>query len=368
MRTLIITLEYPPVVGGIATHVFQEAKFLPAAETFVLAPLDKNSVEFDNNNAWIVIRKKLFFSFFWPRWVLLLWQVSKIVKKNKIERIIVHHALPVGYVARFIFAWYKVPYSVFFHGTDVQKAIHKRKRLQFAIGKAEHIFVNSAFVERRLEEVLGREVPSQIIYPCPGEDFFAAPDIEKTQLLKKELGLEGKKVMLTVARLADGKGYPHLARMLPLLLEKIPNLVWVIVGTGPKEGWFMQFVQKNQLMGTVRFLGGMPYAQLPQLYNLADVFVLLTHPDNEQNEAWGSVFMEAAAAKVPVVAGRAGGVEEAVLDKETGLLVDTYKEDEVIEAIVSIVQNKELAKRLTTNARARAEKVFRWSIQLKPLQ
>jgi glycosyltransferase involved in cell wall biosynthesis len=108
-----------------------------------------------------------------------------------------------------------------------------------------------------------------------------------------------------------------------------------------------------------------PYAQLPEMYHLADAFVLLTHPDQEHNEAWGSVFLEAAAARVPVVAGSAGGVEEAVVDKQTGLVVDTYNEDQVVEAITTLLTNKEMVATLTTTARARAERQFRWNIQLK---
>lgn len=367
MRTLIITLEYPPQVGGIATHVFQEARFLPSGDVFVLVPPETNAGEFDATNPWTVIRKKLLFKFVWPYWFLALWETSRAVKKYKIERIFVHHVLPMAYVARIILWWHKVPFSIFFHGSDIQMAMRKRRRLRFAIKKAEKLFVTSAFVQRRLEEAVGKDVVSTIIYPCPGEDFFAPKDLARTRLLKSELGLEGKKVLLTVARLADGKGYPHLARMLPKLLDKIPNLVWVIIGTGPKEGWFMNFVQKNQLMGTVRFLGAVPYAQLPEFYHLADVFVLLTHPDNEQNEAWGSVFLEANAAGVPVVAGRAGGVEEAVVTGVTGLIVDTYEEDAVVEVIATVLTDVNLANRLTTAGRARAEKTFRWIMQLKPL-
>ena len=122
-----------------------------------------------------------------------------------------------------------------------------------------------------------------------------------------------------MARLVEGKGYPHLIRLLPEILNKIPNIVWLVIGDGPKKKAIMDLVQKYSLQNIVRYLGEVPYQNLPLYYQSADLFVLLTHKDEQSEEGWGTVFLEAGASGLPVVAGRVGGVEEVVANLQTGL-------------------------------------------------
>src|SRR5690606_19476475 len=109
-------------------------------------------------------------------------------------------------------------------------------------------------------------------------------------------------------------------------------------------------------------------SDLKQYYYLADLFVLLTHPDEGREEGLGLVFLEAAAAGLPAVAGRSGGVEEAVLHAETGLVVDLYHGDTgVIESVVTMLKNEEYASSLGMRAKARIESQFVWKNQVKVL-
>ncbi|MDD4476794.1 MAG: glycosyltransferase family 4 protein [Patescibacteria group bacterium] len=371
MKTLIITLEYPPTTGGIASYVYNFAAHLSAEETIVYAPQAKNSKEFDLKNNWKTFRLNPYFPFFWPRWLRLFWQIRTIVKKEKIAIIHVHHALPVGYVAYFIKKFYKIPFYIFLHGTDLEYAARagsKINKLAKICRFADKIIVNSIFLKNKLLSKIENLENIETIYPCPADFFFSSVSEEELRILKAKLALENKKVILTVARMSDGKGYPHLVRLLPKILKKIPNLVWLIIGDGPKKNIILEMIQKNNLQNAVRYLGEESYADLPKYYQLADLFALLTHKDESAEEGWGTVFLEAAASGVPVVAGRAGGVEETVENLVTGLLVDAYQDQSVISAITDLLRESEFAKKMGQAGKERVLAEYTWEKQIMKLK
>ncbi len=374
MKKLIITLEYPPQVGGIASYVHQFATKLNPAEVVVLAPNYKGAKEFDQEEKFKTIRKKMLFPFFiWPRWLKMFFQVLTIIKKEKIEIIYLHHVLPVGYVAKLTKKFKKIPFVVFLHGTDVEYATRsrwKRKMLGKVLQESEQIIFNSKDLQQRLLKVLPDfKNKCSVSYPCPEEIFYESIGEEEINSMKAKYALEGKKVILTVARLDEGKGYTHLIRIMPKILERVPNLVWFIVGDGPKKKFLLQEIQKRSLESVVRFIGEVPHDKLNKFYHLADLFVLLTHPDEGREEGLGLVYLEAAAAGLPVVAGKSGGVGEAVVHTETGILVDIFKGDNsVIESIVKMLENKDYANRLAVNARQRVQANFKWESQVGVLE
>lgn len=367
MKTLIITMEYPPQIGGIASYVYNLAKNIPDASVY--APQMPGDAEFDKKNAWKVWRGKPYFLFMWPRWIKMLMQILSIVEKEKIEKIYVHHALPAGYVAYLLKKFKHIPYTLFFHGTDLELGIkNKKNKLKKIIAAADKIVVNSNFLRDKLKtgfEDLAKE--PVVLYPCADSVFFKPVPEMELKKLKSQLALEGKSVIITVARLAEGKGYPHLIRLLPKILEKVPNLVWLVVGDGPKKDEIIKSIQKNYLQNVVRFIGKVPYMELPKYYQISDLLVLLTHPDESAEEAWGTAFVEAAACGLPVVAGRSGGVEEAVKNLATGLIVDVYQDISIIAAVADLLREKEYARQMGQAGRERALLEFNWSEQLKKL-
>lgn len=370
-KILIITLEFPPQIGGISSYVDNFAKHLPSEEVMVLAPKQKNSEDFDKNCGYKVIRKKMYW-FLWPRWIKLLFLSFFIVKKEKITQIFIHHAIPVGYVAYLIKKIMKIPYVVFFHGTDLEIITSnrlKRFKLKPIIKNAEKIIVNSEFLKNKLMERMGNveENKINIIYPCPADFFLKKVEPEIISNLKSKLALTGKKIILTVGRMEEGKGYPHMIRIMPGILKKIPNLVWLVIGQGKKESQIVEMVQKNYLQNVVRFLGQIDYKELPKYYQLADLFVLLTHKDADKEESWGTVFLEAGASGLPVVAGEVGGVSEVVSHLSTGILVNPYEDMQVINAIAELLLKQDYAKEMGIKAKARIEDNFMWEKQLKKL-
>lgn len=372
-KILIVTLEHPPQIGGIATYVDQLAQALPNKELAVLAPKHPDAATWDAQQTYPIIRKNLLFpSFLWPRWIKLCFVLWSLVRKHGFDMIYIHHILPVGYAAWFIKKVRHIPFVIFSHGTDITAAAKKKWKARWAkkiADQAEQIITNSESLQRRLiERFPTLEKKSTVLYPSPDTIFFSPPSQERVDALRSQYALEGKKVILSIARLTDGKGFPHLIRIMPEILKKVPNVVWFIVGDGPKKDYILREIQRYDLQNVVRFVGQVAHEDLHAYYYAADAFVLLTHPDMGFEEGLGLVFLEAGAAGLPIIAGRSGGVEEAVIHGKTGLVVDTYQDMSVISAMNEILSNEEFAKKLGSAAQERAKATFRWSTQIARLE
>lgn len=372
-KTLIITLEYPPTVGGIATYVNQFASSLPAEQVVVLAPPIESSSGYEDKQPFRVYRKKLLFpKGIWPRWLRLFLHVRRIVKTEHIQHLHVHHLLPVGYVALLMKKLFGISYVIFSHGTDIAMAgatPWKRRMARMIARHALQIFVNSHNLQDRLLAVFPEFSSSTtVLYPCPDPDFFLPSPKEKIEKLKEQYALEGKKVLLTVARFDEGKGFPHLIRIMPEILRHNPHIVWMIIGDGSNEKReeIIRAIQQQHLQNIVRFVGKVPHTELKTYYSLADVFVLLTHPDSKgKEEGLGLVFLEAATAGLPIVAGKSGGVEEAVIHGQTGLIVDVLHTPHTIaEAILTLLDDSAYARALGKAGQERIRQEFQWEQQL----
>jgi phosphatidylinositol alpha-1,6-mannosyltransferase len=170
-----------------------------------------------------------------------------------------------------------------------------------------------------------------------------------------------------VARLIPGKGVATLVGLMPRIVAKVPNAVLVLVGTGPELPTILGEIQMNYLQNSVRLLGGVSPEFLPRLYQTADAFVLLTQTINGHEEAWGTVFLEAGVSGLPVVAGRSGGVSEAVHEGVTGDLVEVNNPEQVVQSIVCMLTNPEKAREMGAASRARVLAEFTWEKQLTKL-
>jgi len=171
---------------------------------------------------------------------------------------------------------------------------------------------------------------------------------------------KGKKI-LTVGRLVQRKGHAFVIRALSTVKKVIPNIRYIIVGKGPEEFNLRNLVNKLGLSDTVVFVGEVAQEDLPGYYWGCDLFVMPSYePTPGDYEGFGIVFLEAAACRKPVIAGITGGQPEAVVDGETGLLVDPLDTLALPNVLIRLLTDETLAKRLGENGRRRVEREFTW--------
>ncbi len=166
-------------------------------------------------------------------------------------------------------------------------------------------------------------------------------------------------VVLSVCTLVRGnefKGVDTVIRALPKVLKAVPDLQYLVVGEGEIRGKLESLAVETGVAESVTFAGEIPDAELAELYRGCDVFVLPSRGQERQGvvggEGFGRVYVEAALAGKPVVGSRSGGASEAVLRGRTGFVVDPDSSDEVAEALLAILQDPQLARRMGSEGRA----------------
>jgi phosphatidyl-myo-inositol dimannoside synthase len=170
--------------------------------------------------------------------------------------------------------------------------------------------------------------------------------------------------VLTVARLDAANAYKGVDTLLyawPLVLTRVPGAILRVVGAGTDRARLERIAGYLGVAWQVRFDGWLPDADLAAAYQAARAFALpgrIHHTGGPAGEGFGLVFLEAAAAGLPCVAGRAGGALEAVVDGETGLLVDPESPRDVAGAIAFLLTQPAEAQRMGAAGRARVAEQF----------
>jgi phosphatidyl-myo-inositol dimannoside synthase len=170
--------------------------------------------------------------------------------------------------------------------------------------------------------------------------------------------------LITVARLLERyKGHDVLARALPLIRARVPDVEWLVVGDGPFRPQLAQLVTAHALDGHVRLVGAVPDAERDALLDRAHVFAMPSRvpATGVGGEGFGITYLEAGARGLPVVGGDVGGTRDAVVHGETGLLVDPTDHVAVADAISQLLLDPELARRLGEAGAARAQR-FAWPL------
>jgi len=170
--------------------------------------------------------------------------------------------------------------------------------------------------------------------------------------------------LVTVSRLVDPyKGHDVLLAALPAVRARIPDVRWVVIGDGPLRPALEEQARAAGLAEAVSFLGSVPDSERDGWLARADVFAMPSRLPGGRlaGEGFGISYMEAAARGTPALAGNVGGAVDSVVDGVTGLLVDPADTAAVTDALVRLLSDRELARRLGAAAEARAQE-FAWPV------
>ncbi|MCU0297565.1 MAG: glycosyltransferase family 4 protein [Candidatus Nanopelagicales bacterium] len=335
-KTLVITNDFPPRAGGIQAFVHGVLLNQPPDSVVVYAPSWKRSAQFDAEQPFPVVRHRT--SLMLPE-PLVLNRARQIAAEHGCDRVLFGAAAPLGLLAPRLRSREMGPIVAMTHGHEAAWATTPgAKSVMRSIGDSvDTITYLGEYTRSRIASALRPEAAARMRRLVPGvdADTFHPRVREQGLAVRSEFGLADRPVIVCVSRLMPRKGQDTLIRALPLIQKKVPDAALLIV-----------------------------WEALPRHYAAGDVFAM---PCRTRNRGWdveglGIVYLEAGAIGLPVIAGDSGGAPDAVLDGETGFVVDGRSLHDVAGRVVDLLDDAELARTMGARGRAWVEQQWTWPI------
>jgi glycosyltransferase involved in cell wall biosynthesis len=182
--------------------------------------------------------------------------------------------------------------------------------------------------------------------------------------LKKTFNIDNAFTLLTVGSITPRKNHLGVLESVAILKSKGIYINYIIVGTGPSEkltNELNEFVRKKDLSNQVKLLGYMPTEKLPEIYSACDLFVLNSKIDEQGDvEGFGIVIIEANLMGIPAIGTKNSGIEEAIEDGKSGLLVPMDSPEKLAEVIEYLYNDRDTLAKMGIYARARAVENYTW--------
>ena len=369
-KILLVTNDFGPRAGGIETFVIGLLERIKGHEVTVFTSQQGDTSVYDQQ--WLdnfgvrVIRDQ-------SKILLPSWRVTRAAKKivaaKNINVVVFGAAAPLALMSPSLRKSGVKKIIALTHGHEVWWAKIFPFRLAIKrIGKnVDHLTYLGEFTRQAISKPLTRKSATEMVKIAPGIDtahFIPQPDAMQK---RKELGLQDKKIIISVGRLVHRKGQDNLIQAMPAVLKKIPNAHLLLVGEGPYRKHLEKLVMKSSLEQNVTFAGRIMYDRLPSYLSAADLFAMPSRSRffGLEVEGLGIVYLEASACGIPVVAGNSGGAPDAVLEGVTGLCVDGTSIEQITAAIVEICSDAERASHMGAAGRNWIVDQWRWDIWSK---
>jgi phosphatidyl-myo-inositol dimannoside synthase len=347
-RLLLVTPDFPPARGGIQALSHGVATGITGFETRVVTLGGQDERDFDAAGELAVSRVKVAAGLGRGRIAALNAGALVEALRFRPDMTLSAHivASPAAVAIRRALGARTAQYL---HANEIAD---KPRLAAFAAQRADAVIALSSYTAE-LIRATGASVNDIRLIP-PGVELPGDPTPKPAE----------RPTIVTIARMNDSyKGHDVLMRALALIREHVPSVQWMVIGEGPLRSGLEELAGMLGVADSVRFLGSVSDEQRDDWLRSADVFAMPSRlPDGGlAGEGFGIVFLEAASYGKPVVAGNVGGALDAVLDEETGLLVDPTDADALAGAISRLLLDRELAQRLGARG-AEWAKAFAWPL------
>ncbi len=342
-KILLVSSEFPPGPGGIGHHAWFLAKKLSEnddIELHVIAPDDYTSDEardsFDSAQSFKVFRFERKGKF---TYILRIMQLARLLKQHGYTHFWSSgkFALWMIWIQKFLLP--SAQSLCILHGSEVNLYNNILKKFTHqSIYRFQTVVSVSKFTESLMPNWILNTHKHLVVIPngLDNSDMAFSGDID----------LQGKPALLTVGHVSRRKGQHRMIQAMPELLKKFPKALYHIVGRPLDQEKLTQHAMTLGVADKVLFYGVIDeHSKLWDYYQRADIFILLS--ENQPNgdvEGFGIVALEANAMGTPVIGAKYSGIEEAVKDRESGVLVDGDDVDEIVEAIDYCINNQKCLK------------------------
>ena len=341
MKILFISRAFPPITGGIENQNYELSVWLPKICT-VKTIANK--------------RGKLFLPIFLP---YALIRVFFLIKN--------YDAVLLGDGVLSILGWKlkffsKKPVICITHGLDLtyKSWLYQKLWVGFFIKKMDGLMaVGNQTISAGIERGIPREKFIFIPNGVDTEKFFEKHTREELEMFLS-VKLESKKIILTTGRLAPHKGIDWFcSEVIPRLGD---NILYIVAGAGEKRKNIEQIVAEKSIGHRVKILGKVSDNELKLLYNTADLYVKPNIRVEGMMEGFGLVVLEAASCKLPVIASRLEGLQDAIMDGENGFLVESENSGAWVNKINEILTDDDFLHEFGEKARKYVINNFSWEI------
>jgi phosphatidyl-myo-inositol dimannoside synthase len=356
VKHLLVTNDFPPKIGGIQSYLWELWRRLPPERFAVLTSPYEGAEDWDRRQPFLVRRVREPVLLPHP---IMVKRVEAMAAELEAGLVVLDPALPLGLIGPSL----RLPYDVVLHGAEVTvpgRLPGSRAILSHVLRRARRIVTAGGYPAAEGARAADRSLDVVNVPPGVDVERFRPLDEAQRTVARARFGLPaGVPLVVSVSRLVPRKGFDTLIRAAARLRTRVPELVLAISGTGRDETRLRRLASELDVAAT--FLGRVPDEDLPSLYGGADVFAMVCRNRwaGLEQEGFGIVFLEAAACGVPQVAGASGGAAEAVLDGETGLVVDPPDDPaKVAAALEELLTDPQRREQLGRAARARVVAEF----------
>ena len=358
---IIITTQcFAPKIGGIESLMTGMAIAMSNAGQNLIVLADgveekndkKYKFKIKRFNAWKPIRR-----------IQKANYLKKIAEEYEVRAIIADSWKSIEYLKNF-----KKKIIVLAHGTEIPKQYwsklfnllrFKKNRIISSYRNADQIIANSSYTKDLMQVTLNiPEEKIKIIHP--GIDIYrefisTADETKIKKIIDKRFP-----VITTLARVEKRKGHKFILNALSEIKKDFPNIIYLIAGEGPYLEEIKSYTKKLGLQENIKFLGWITEPEKSLILKNSSLFVMTPTVVGESVEGFGMSFIDAAFHGLASVGTDSGGISDAIVDKETGILCIAENQKDITEKIKLILKDNEKRKQMGINGKERAEKFFTW--------
>jgi phosphatidyl-myo-inositol dimannoside synthase len=373
-RILLLTENYPPKTGGSSRWFYEIYSRLGCERVVILTHADLDAgphyeqrpqIE-EHRVHWGIRKWGLSNSPF--RYAALVARTVKIALNMKAEAIHCGRSLSEGFIGRIAAKILGIPLVAFCHGEEMRIAQASRELTPMArwvFAGCDRIVANSKNTIDMLEREWGVERERiELLYPGVDTNRFAP--VADRELIRRQLGWEGRTVLLTVGRLNQPrKGHDSVIEALPRIAERFPHVLFSIVGDGEGEVRVRDLIKRQGVEAVSEMRGAMDETDLLRCYQGCDLFVLANREVDGDFEGFGMVLVEAQASGRPVLAGTSGGTRETMDIGVSGRIVDAADPDSLTACICVMLDDPAALDAMGRAGRDHVARHFDWDVLAK---
>ena len=369
-RTLVITNDFPPRPGGIQTFGYEIVRRFDPESVTVLTSNWEGAAEFDTAQDFKIVRANT--QTLVPS-KSTLSMAREIVVAENITRVLFGAAAPLGLLAAPLrkLGVTNIVGMTQGHETGWAMTPGTRQALRKIGNDTDYLTYISEYTHKKIAKALSPDAAARMRRIVPGVNAteFSPDNLSSGNQLRTELGWTDRPVIVCVSRLMARKGQDELIRALPKIHQTAPNASLIIVGDGPYRKDLERLVKKLGLENFVHLTGKVSQTELSKWYAAGDIFAMpcRTRMGGWDVEGLGIVFLEGSATGLPVIVGDSGGAVDAVIDGETGYLVDGTNTAEIADRIAYLFANPDVAKKMGEAGRNWVTQEWTWDQNFKKL-